>query len=90
MTFRRILLWLSLLGVTGGILFSLHAASFDPPPGAPEGWRTAAPRQEIRPEFAYDPAGGCDGKGCFIIRADAREGLDGSWTKTIPVVGGRS
>ncbi|MFH1918270.1 MAG: carbon-nitrogen hydrolase family protein [Planctomycetota bacterium] len=60
---------------------------------APEGWQTAAPREEISPRFSYDPTGGPDGpdgKGCFVIEADEREGLDGYWTKTFPVTGGRS
>src|SRR5690242_7068404 len=48
---------------------------------APDGWTAAAPRDEIRPEFTYDPHGGPDGKGCLVIRADGREGLDGCWTK---------
>src|SRR6266436_6240042 len=56
---------------------------------APAGWSTAAPRDEIKPEFAFEPQGGADGRGCFIIRSDAREGLDGSWTRTFPVSGGK-
>ncbi len=40
-------------------------------------------REEIRPEFAYDP------KGIFVIKADQREGLAGCWTKTFPVTGGK-
>lgn len=55
----------------------------------PEGWRTWSPRDEIRPEFRFDPQGGRDGRGSFCITHDARDGLDGMWTKTIPVVGGR-
>ncbi len=56
---------------------------------APEGWTTAAPRDEIRPQFAFDAKGGPGGTGCFIIRADQREGLDGSWRKTFPIQGGK-
>src|SRR5262245_45605243 len=56
---------------------------------APGGWLAAAPRDDIRPDFAYDPQGGPDGKGCLTIAADRREGLDGWWTKTFPVTGGR-
>jgi predicted amidohydrolase len=56
---------------------------------APEGWTTAAPRDEIRPQFAFDSKGGPNGAGCFIIRADQREGLDGCWKKTFPVEGGK-
>ncbi len=58
-------------------------------PGAPEGWSVEAPREEIRPSFAYEPAGGPNGKGAFCIKADEREGLQGRWTKTFPVVGDR-
>ena len=66
---------------------SLHApaASNDTPPVA--GWTTAAPRDEIRPQFAFDAQGGPDGKGGFLIRADQREGLAGCWKKTFPVSG---
>jgi predicted amidohydrolase len=56
---------------------------------APEGWRTAAPRDEIRPQFAFDATGGRDGKGSFVITHDQRDGLHGFWTKTFPVEGGR-
>ncbi len=57
--------------------------------GAPEGWSVAAPREEIRPEFAFDPQGGPNEQGAFLIKADGREGLDGAWVKTFPVHGGR-
>jgi predicted amidohydrolase len=57
--------------------------------GAPDGWTAAAPRDEIRPEFAYLPKGGVDGHGSLVIRADEREGLDGWWTRTFPVTGGK-
>ncbi len=58
-------------------------------PGAPDGWLGVAARDEIRPEFGYDPRGGADGKGCFLIKTDRREGLDGYWKKAIPVLGGK-
>jgi predicted amidohydrolase len=57
--------------------------------GAPEGWTTAAPREEIRPPFAFDAQGGPHGTACFIIRADQREGLDGCWRKTFPIQGSK-
>ena len=60
-----------------------HAAS------APDGWTTDSPREEIRPEFSYDPKGTSDGAGCFVIKADRREGLAGCWKKTYPVSGGK-
>ena len=53
------------------------------------GWTAAAPRDEIRPAFAYNPHGGPDRKGAHIIEADKREGLDGYWTKTFTVTGGK-
>jgi predicted amidohydrolase len=57
---------------------------------APGGWTTGAPRDEIRPDFAYDPKGGPHGTDCLIIRADEREGLDGYWTKTFAIRSGKS
>jgi len=56
---------------------------------APDSWTTAAPRDEIRPIFAYETKGGPDGNGCFLIKADNREGLDGCWKKTFPITGGK-
>src|SRR5262245_48937625 len=61
-----------------------------PSPRAPDGWRTAAPRDELRPAFAYDPRGGRSGAGAFVIAADGREGLHGSWVKDFPVAGGKA
>jgi predicted amidohydrolase len=61
----------------------------DNKPGlVPDGWTTSAPREELRPKFSYDVHGGRDGTGAFVIAADEREGLDGWWTKTVPVTGG--
>jgi predicted amidohydrolase len=57
---------------------------------APDGWQASAPRDEVRPEMAYLPCGGPDGKGSLVIRQDAREGLQGFWSRSFPVVGGRS
>jgi predicted amidohydrolase len=59
------------------------------PADPPDGWTTASPRPEIRPAFAYEPTGGPDRKGAFVIKADRREGLDGCWTKTFAVTGGK-
>jgi predicted amidohydrolase len=64
-------------------------AAPQPADTAPDGWTPAAPRDEIRPMFAFDPVGGPDGKGCFIIRADRREGLAGFWKKSFSVTGGK-
>jgi len=57
--------------------------------GAPDGWQSAAPRDEIRPQFAYLAKGGADGKGTLVITHDGREGLDGYWARTYPIVGGK-
>src|SRR5262245_52461840 len=59
------------------------------PAQAPPGWVTAAPRDELRPAFAFEPAGGADGKGAWVIRAGRREGQHGWWSRTYPVVGGK-
>ncbi|MDG3002439.1 carbon-nitrogen hydrolase family protein [Paludisphaera mucosa] len=58
------------------------------PPGD-GGWSTGAPRDEIRPEFAREPGEEPGGRPALVIRAGGREGVDGYWTKTFPVVGGR-
>src|SRR5258707_10303903 len=79
------------------LAWSWLGVAADPPakaPGggaeaAPNGWTTAAPRDEIRPEFGYDPKGGLEGEGCFTIVADRREGLDGWWKKSFAVTGGK-
>jgi predicted amidohydrolase len=87
----RLVTGLILLAAARG--FSWAAPAPDRPPRgasqAPEGWAAAAPRDEIRPIFAYEPGSGHDGKGVFVIRADRREGLDGYWTKTFSVTGGK-
>ncbi|MEX2119202.1 MAG: carbon-nitrogen hydrolase family protein [Pirellulales bacterium] len=56
---------------------------------APDGWETGAPRDEIRPRFAYDPKGGRAGDGSFVIVHDERPGLHGYWRKTFAVQGGQ-
>ncbi len=57
--------------------------------GAPEGWTAHAPRDEIRPQFAFQPTGGKDSLGAWVIEADGRDGLHGWWQKTCPVEGGQ-
>src|SRR5688572_21092455 len=84
-TFRRLACLLPVLLA----LPALSAREPGPVPAAPPGWTAGAPRDEIRPRFACDPAGGPDGKGSLIIEADGREGLDGYWTKTFDVAGGK-
>jgi predicted amidohydrolase len=58
-------------------------------PASPSGWQSSSPREEIRPNFSFEPKGGPKGNGSWVIEADDREGLHGWWQKTFPVVGGR-
>src|SRR3954471_1704732 len=53
------------------------------------GWEKASPREEIRPQFDVDRGGGPQGRPALVIRADAREGLDGCWKRSFPVTPGR-
>ncbi len=71
------------------LVFVIRAVAADTSNPPPAGWTTHAPRLEIQPQFDFDPKGGLDGTGAFIIRADQREGLDGWWQKTFSVQGGR-
>jgi predicted amidohydrolase len=79
----RLLSFFALLAFAGAVARADSAAN------APDGWQTAAPRDEIRPRFAFEPAGGPGAHGSLIIEADAREGLHGSWVKTFSVHGGQ-
>jgi predicted amidohydrolase len=77
-------------GISGQRSLAATADIGDTPPGAPEGWRVGAPREEIRPHFRFDAKGGIKGNGSFIIEADQREGLAGYWSKTLSVRGGQT
>jgi predicted amidohydrolase len=65
------------------------ASAADAPAAAPGGWTASAPRDEIRPEFAFEPGTTEGDSGALVIRSP-REGLDGCWRKAFPVVGGRT
>jgi predicted amidohydrolase len=52
-----------------------------------KGWQPFSPRDEIRPDFAINHAGGPDKQGSLVIKHDNREGLDGAWTKTFDIEG---
>jgi predicted amidohydrolase len=56
----------------------------------PDGWKAISPRDEIRPKFAFDPTNGHSGAGALIIEAGRQEGQTGWWTKSFPVVEGRT
>ncbi|MEW6156881.1 MAG: carbon-nitrogen hydrolase family protein [Verrucomicrobiota bacterium] len=68
-----------------GAMLSLNAGTSV----ASHDWRSASVRDEIRPKFSFDPAGGPRKSGAWIIETDARPGLDGRWEKTFSVEGGR-
>ncbi len=55
-----------------------------------DGWKTAAPRDEIRPAFESTETGGKSGHGGLTIRADDREGLHGWWQKDFSVTPGQT
>lgn len=70
------------LATAFGVACCVYASSSD-------AWSTAAPRDEIRPQFQQTEMGGKSGQGTLSIRADEREGLHGWWQKTISVTPGQ-
>lgn len=54
-----------------------------------EGWTAAAPREELRPAFAVVDNDGPKEKTSLMIRMDDREGLQGRWTRTFAIEGGK-
>ena len=85
--FGKLIVGLALLSGLTDIFASRPAVAAGSEPGAPDGWTTSAPREELRPKFSYDAQGGRDAQGAFVIVADQRAGLDGWWTKTVSVKG---
>ena len=57
---------------------------------APDNWHTWSPREEIAPDFSFNPKAGQNDKGSWIIKTDKREGLCGCWVGEFPVQGGKS
>lgn len=53
------------------------------------GWTQESTRDEVRPAFVFEPKGGPKGDGALVVTTDQREGLDGRWVTTVPVVGGK-
>ena len=47
------------------------------PEDIPEGWQTASPREELRPQFSARQDGGSDGNGSFIIQVELITKLPG-------------
>jgi predicted amidohydrolase len=56
----------------------------------PDGWRPASPREEIRPAISFDPKGGRNGSGAFVIATDEEVGQHGWVRKTFRVTGGKT
>jgi predicted amidohydrolase len=78
-----------LLSLLAALAFAASAgAAAGPDKGPPAGWKASSPRAEIRPEMTWLPGGGPDGKGCFVIKQDGREGLHGFWSRAFDVKGG--
>ncbi len=81
-----------LVSLAGCLLSSLVLVAKEPAiprESAPPGWSTQAPREELRPQFAYARQGGPKGEGAFVITHEQREGLHGWWQKTFPISGGK-
>jgi predicted amidohydrolase len=53
------------------------------------GWAAVSPREEIRPLFEYDSKAGINGTPGYLIKSDGRDGLDGCWTRVLPIQGGK-
>lgn len=70
-------------------LISIGTAAIAEDAALPDGWTVEAPRDEIRPAFRYESAGGKDDGPRWIVEADARDGLAGWWQTTLPVSGGK-
>ena len=70
-------LWVTL--VAAALLCIAHSSAFarweGNVPGGPEGWKVDAPREEIRPQFAFDAKGGPDGQAPW---SSVRTGAKGS------------
>ena len=80
---HRFILPLALLalGVSAHVAFAAESL-------LPDGWAAVSPRDEIRPEFSFEPNGGAKQAGSFVITHDRREGLDGWIQKSFAVTGG--
>ena len=84
---RELMGFFRVMALTGACLTGANGRVFGQ---APNGWAIGATRDEIRPAFATESHGGVDGRGCLVIKADRREGLDGFWKKDFPIIGGKS
>lgn len=55
-----------------------------------ENWTPDGPRPEVMPAFSNNPHGGVGGGQAWLIRADARPGLQGHWSRSFAVEGGKT
>jgi predicted amidohydrolase len=53
-----------------------------------DSWKSASPRDEIRPAFTHEARGGHDGGAQLVIQSGDSAGQSGYWFKTVPVKGG--
>ncbi|HLW67253.1 MAG TPA: carbon-nitrogen hydrolase family protein [Gemmataceae bacterium] len=58
-------------------------------PSFPAGWEATAQRDEVRPAFSFDPKGGPNGTGAFVIATADSVGQSGQFQKSFPVNGGK-
>ena len=78
--------WLLLVVLLGSVITVVECLAET---HAPAGWSTFSPREELQPQFGFQPGAGPGQSDCFVISADQRLGLIGGWTKTFAVEGGR-
>jgi predicted amidohydrolase len=74
------------------IACALLTASASASSGEPtfDGWQPAAPREEVRPDFAVEKDGGPGGKPALVASADGNVSRHGYWQKRFNVTGGQS
>lgn len=56
----------------------------------PEAWTSHSPREEIRPDFRYEPQGGQGGQPAIVITAKPSAAQQGWVEKVYPVTGGKA
>jgi predicted amidohydrolase len=56
----------------------------------PAGWSMQSPNAETRPSFSFDPAGGPDRHGAFVIQSGDSVGQHGWFQRSFPVTGGKT
>src|SRR5262245_12027479 len=81
----------SMVGLLGRIfVVSMLMSAYLAHKVALAGCSASAPRDEINPQFRFEPAGGRDGHAAFVISGDEREGTSGWWQKTFEVEGAKT